>query len=351
MSAPSQSAIRNPQSAIAGMGWVTPLGAGLDEVWARLENGDRAEVQEISSPHSPKKHRALTVPPKTVDALGRNPRLRRSSVISYYSVAAALAALENAGIQMTPEIAERTAVVFAVSSGGVVYTRKFYETVVQQGANAASPLLFPETVYNAPASHLAALLGITGMTYTLVGDGSIGLAALKFAEQLLDTVPGIDRVVVAGGEEADWFLCEAYREWNLRAMLAEGGAALVIGREGRIALDEIHDGVSFSKKSAARPAIRKVVGELAAKNGAVDLAVGSANGTFIDAAESAAIAEFFPNTPVEFPKRALGDALGAGALIQTIHGALALQKRGLKRALVTSLGFNQQAGGLVLTTV
>ena len=186
------------------------------------------------------------------------------------------------------------------------------------------------------------------MTYTLVGDGSIGLAALKFAEQLLDTLPGIDRVVVAGGEEVDWFLCEAYREWNLRAMLAEGGAALVIGREGRIALDEIHDGVSFSKKSAARPAIRKLVGELAAKNGAVDLAVGSANGTFIDAAESAAIAEFFPNALLEFPKHALGDALGAGALIQTIHGAMALQKRGLKKALVTSLGFNQQASGLVL---
>ena len=54
------------------------------------------------------------VPPKTVEALGRNPRLRRSSAITYYSVAAALAALENAGIPMSPDIAERTAVVFAV---------------------------------------------------------------------------------------------------------------------------------------------------------------------------------------------------------------------------------------------
>ena len=51
------------------MGWVTPLGAGLDEVWARLENGERAEPQEISSPHSPKKHRVLAVPPKSLKAL------------------------------------------------------------------------------------------------------------------------------------------------------------------------------------------------------------------------------------------------------------------------------------------
>ena len=74
-------------------------------------------------------------------------------------------------LEVTPEIAARTAVVFAITDGGVLYTRKFYEQIVKQGANSASPLLFPETVYNAPASHLAAQLGIDGASYTLVGDG------------------------------------------------------------------------------------------------------------------------------------------------------------------------------------
>ena len=329
------------------MGWVTPLGAGLDQVWSRMENGEKPVAQEFSIPDSARKHRYLAVPPKTVDELGRNPRLRRSSVITYYSVAAALAALADAGITMTPEIAARTAVVFAVCSGSVVYTRKFYETIVRQGANAASPLLFPETVYNAPASHLAALIGTNGESYTLVGDGSVGITALKFAEQLLET-SGIDRCVVAGGEELDWVLCEAYRAWRLPVILAEGGAALVLGHAGRLQIGAIHDGVSFSTQSKARAAIRKVHSDLAAKCGGVDLIVGSANHTFIDSAEAAAIAEFFPGTPVDHPKETLGDALGAGALIQTIHAALALEKRGLRRTLVSSLGFNQQAGGLVL---
>ncbi len=333
---------------IAGMGWVTPLGAGLEEVWARLEAREKPVAQEITSPHSPHKHLAYTVPPKTCDALGRNPRLRRSSVITYYAVASALAALENAGITMTPEIAERTAVVFAICSGGVVYTRKFYETVVLQGANNASPLLFPETVYNAPASHLAALIGINGMSYTLVGDGTIGISALKFAEQLLDTAD-IDYCVVAGGEEIDWVLCEAYNQWRLPATLAEGGAALVLAREGRIALDPIHDGVSFSKQSQAPAAIRKVHRDLAKHCAQPDLLVGCANGTFIDAAESDAIAEYFPHTPIICPKHTFGEILGAGALIQTVQGALAHEKRGIKKVLVSSHGFNQQASGLVMS--
>jgi 3-oxoacyl-(acyl-carrier-protein) synthase len=332
---------------IAGMGWVTPLGAGLEEVWARLEAREKPVAQEITSPHSPHKHLAYTVPPKTCDALGRNPRLRRSSAITYYAVAAALAALENAGITMTPEIAERTAVVFAICSGGVVYTRKFYETVALQGANNASPLLFPETVYNAPASHLSALLGINGMSYTLVGDGTIGMTALKFAEQLLDTAD-IDYCIVAGGEEIDWVLCEAYREWRLPATLAEGGAALVLAREGRIALDPIHDGMTFTKQSEAPAAILKVHHDLAKHCAQPGLVVGCANGTFIDAAEADAIAKYFPHTPIVWPKHTFGEILGAGALIQVIHGAMALEKQNLNSVVVSALGFNQQAGGLIL---
>ena len=82
------------------------------------------------------------------------------------------------------------------------------------GAQAASPLLFPETVFNAPASHLAAILGITGASYTIVGDGAVGLLALKMAEDLMAN-PALDRCLVVGAEEADWLLCDAYRRWRL----------------------------------------------------------------------------------------------------------------------------------------
>lgn len=332
---------------IQGMGWVTPLGTGLDEVWTRLQNGERAKETDITSPLSDRTHRGILVPREMVEAVGRNPRLRRSGAISYFTATAALAALENAGIEMTPEIAGRTAIVFAIASGGVIYTRKFYETVVKEGASAASPLLFPETVYNAPASHVAALLGITEMSYTLVGDAAVGISALKFAEQLLET-SDIDQCLVVGGEEIDWVLCEAYAEWRLPFVLAEGAAAVVLGRTGNIALDSIHDGVPFFNRKEAHGAIRRVCGDLA-KSGGADLVVGGANGTWVDANEQAALAEFFPGTRTLLPKAALGEALGAGALIQTICAALALEKLRLKTTLVTCPGLNHQAGGIRMT--
>src|SRR5204862_5805639 len=119
-----------------------------------------------------------------------------------------------AGVELNSQNAERTALIFAISNGGVIYTKRFYSNIVESGAQSASPLLFPETVFNAPASHLAAILGITGATYTLVGDGTVGLAAVKMAEDLMAN-EALDHCLVVGTEEIAWRLCDAYRRWRL----------------------------------------------------------------------------------------------------------------------------------------
>src|SRR5947207_494227 len=106
---------------IAGMGWVTPLGADLATVSQRMAAGETPEPKALTNPETGAIHHYLAVPPKLVDHLARNPRLRRSSAISYYAVSAGLAALENAGVRLDDaRAAERTAVVFAISDGGVI---------------------------------------------------------------------------------------------------------------------------------------------------------------------------------------------------------------------------------------
>ncbi len=331
---------------IGGIGWVTPLGSDLKTVWARLMAGDCAESKTLINPESGRLLPYFPVPPKLVDALGKTPRLRRSSAISYFSVAAGLAALENAGFAITPESAARTAVVFAISDGGVQYTRRFYEQIVKQGANCASPLLFPETVYNAPASHLSAQLGLDGASYTLAGDGSVGMSALHFGAQLLDT-HDIDQCLVVGAEECDWVLCEAYRDWRFaKTPLAEGAAAVLLNRTGRMTI-ETHAGAPFFRQSQAAGALQKVVSALMETRGSVEFVVRSANGSFIDEAEAAALKPF--EARGFSPKTQLGEAPGASALIQTVAAAMALETQMAASALVSVIGFNQQAGGAFLS--
>src|SRR6266550_7694560 len=202
--------------AIAGMGWVTPLGNSVDAVWERLLRGDEAAATPISEKFGDRSYSAFRVPESALTGL-THPRLRRASVISRFAAAAGLEALQAAGLKVDSQNAQRIALIFAISNGGVVYTKRFYRDVIEMGAQAASPLLFPETVFNAPASHLAAILGVTGATYTLVGDGAVGLAAIKMAEELM-TNEALEYCLVVGTEEIDWLLCDAYRRWRLLRM-------------------------------------------------------------------------------------------------------------------------------------
>ena len=372
---------------IAGLGWVTPLGTNVEEVWEKLCAGAAAEPTTIAESLGEKTFRAFQVPPAMVAEVARHPRLRRSSAISRFAVLAGLNALRDAKVDLNEASAARTALIFAISNGGVIYTRRFYQKIVQSGAAAASPLLFPETVFNAPASHLAAILGITGATYTLVGDGAVGILALKMAEDVM-TSGELDRCLVVGAEEADWLLCDAYQRWRLlRAappiepfaepprgmLLSEGAGAVVIDREGKLALERIHPGGNFAHRRELARHLDGIAREV--QNGhSTDILLASANGTFIDQAEEAAARNHFPKAAVYTPKPALGESVGASALWQLICAAQALRSQQLppllhvaaefslttarnpgekcwRRAVVTTCGLNQQFAALALQLI
>jgi 3-oxoacyl-(acyl-carrier-protein) synthase len=346
---------------MAGMGWVTPLGSGVGEVWQRLLNGETAVAEALSSPLG-RDYPVFRVPASALANAPLHPRLRRSSAISRFAAIAGLEALAGANVKLDAETAKRTALIFAVSNGGVIYTKRFYHDIVESGAQAASPLLFPETVFNAPASHLAAILGITGASYTLVGDGAVGTLALKMAEDLLLS-DDLDRCLVVAAEEADWLLCDAYCKWRLLRsaashgiILSEGAGAVLMARHGPIRIDKISSGTNFRKQAEAAAAIEKVFAELC--DSPPSFISASANGTFVDVAERKAIQKHSPNTPVYSAKQALGESVGASSLWQTIAAAQALITKRLpgdsgtsvlESALISTCGLNQQAAGLRIT--
>ncbi len=368
---------------IQGVGAVSPLGPNAATTWAQLVAGNEAPRKTLPNGMADREYYYVPVPEKFVVDAGRQPRLRRSGMLSLMGAAAAYDALADAGIPPGQESGLRCAVIFAICSGGVNYTRRFYHELITQGANAVSPMLFPETVYNAPASHLAALLKLDGQSYTLVGDSSVGLSALHFATQLLARHCELELCVVVGTEEADWVLSDAFDSWRMTAreadfevfgkqrgtVFGEGAAAVVVGRTGGVPLLKIGPGLPFFSKRDALAAARQVV-EPMIQEELPDCLISSANGTFVDRIEEQLFRELLPKTLVYSYKPALGEALGASSLFQTAFAALALrnqtvpgtrhggdrlpslcrESRSMKlhRALVTAIGFNQQVNSLLL---
>src|SRR5260370_4172304 len=243
-------------------------------------------------------------------------------------------------------------------------------------------MLLRDTVFNAPGSHFAAIFGITGLGYTLVGDGAVGVLAIKVAHDLLEN-QALDFCLVVGEEEADWLLCDAYHKWRLlkkqppielfadppRGMiLSEGAGAVLLSREGTVEIDAIDAGGNFSHRHEANEILRRVMQELAAEHACI---IASANGTFIDLAEREAIKGEQSKATVYSLKAALGESVGASAIWQMIAGAQALRSKRLpeiahsnpnaalnfsksdelscKKAIVLSCGLNQQAAGARLS--
>ena len=67
---------------IAGTGWVTPLGSGMEEVWARLLAGDKPEPQIMRDAAGANGYLTYRVPLTALKDLPQHPRLRRASAIS-----------------------------------------------------------------------------------------------------------------------------------------------------------------------------------------------------------------------------------------------------------------------------
>jgi len=106
---------------------------------------------------------------------------------------------------------------------------------------------------------------------------------------------------------------------------------------------------------------------------ATNLVISSANGTFIDEAESSALSQVCPEALVYSPKAALGESVGASGLWQILAGAQALLTQQLppllhhypempvrvpvgtpakitaEEAVILDCGLNQQIAGLRLT--
>ncbi|SDU05081.1 hypothetical protein SAMN05444156_1673 [Verrucomicrobium sp. GAS474] len=167
----------------------------------------------------------------------KEPRLRRASPLSYFLVEAAAQALAGTDLPR-----ERIGLVCAVSTGSVVYSRKFFADTLRQGRRLASPALFPETVYNSPVSHVAAVHRLCGACSTLVGDETAWVDALRVAQVWLARETA-DAVLVIGGEELDALALEGFHctGWVRRGVVAtEGAGAILVRRPSSKEAPAIH---------------------------------------------------------------------------------------------------------------
>jgi 3-oxoacyl-(acyl-carrier-protein) synthase len=263
--------------------------------------------------------------------------------MAQHVVAAALEAMGGGGVTA------RVGIIVSMLAGIVTYTRRFYEEVLHDPATA-SPLIFPETVFNAPASHLAAYLGSTAPNCTLVGDEGMFLQGVALAAQWL-AEGEVEGCVVIGVEELDWLVPDALRLFSRDAVYGSGAGALYLTSrpEGAVAeLAAVTDSFSMTLSQTRREAARKARAQLPSQAAGELLCASARNLPRGDAAENAAWRDW---TGARLrPKAILGEALSASAAWQCVAACDAIARHGFTAANVSIVGASQQAIGARFTS-
>lgn len=330
---------------VCGLGAISPAGWGVSPLHSALAHGEPIATQVLTRPGLKKPLLVRTVPPpETRPVFLTHPRLRRASVITQHTVGAALEAIgEDAASVLSGGL--RLGIVVCTMAGSVNYSRRFYEEVLRDPATA-SPLLFPETVFNAPASHLAACLGTNEISYTLVGDAGIFLQGLGVAAGwLLDN--RVDGVVVVGAEEADWVVTEAIGLFQRDAIHSAGAGAVYLRKEKTSAacaeLVGITDSFLFTQNQNRTEAAQKMRRQLPPCGLNELLCVSAPPSPRAAVAENQAWCDWSGHRRA--PKSVLGEAFTAASAWQCVAACQAIASREFVAANVSVVGTNQQAIG------
>jgi 3-oxoacyl-(acyl-carrier-protein) synthase len=314
----------------------------MDAFRKAIAEGMALPAKDMAPPGS-RRLRIRSVPPAaTRPAFATHSRLRRTSSIAHYAVGAALEALGEDATALGAN-SNSLGIILCVMSGCVNYSRRFYDETLNNPATA-SPVVFPETVFNSPASHLASLLGTTAINYTLVGDPGTVLQGLALAADWL--VSGkVEGCVVIGAEERDWLTAEAVGLFSSQAEASDGAGALYLRRKPRgdpaIELRAVTQSHLFCKNQTRAEAALRARGELNLNGDEHLLCDGLQGVPRLDREEVAAWRDW--TGPRLSVKKVLGEGLMAAAAWECVAAVDALRHRNFPAATVSVVGCNQQA--------
>jgi 3-oxoacyl-[acyl-carrier-protein] synthase II len=206
---------------ITGIGVVSPIGIGKEEFLSSLKSGKSGieEIKEFDTRFSSSKKGGMIRSFHPKDFIPAS-KIRRLDRASQFAIAASKLALVDAGFTVTQENSSRVGVVLGSGFCGLSSSEEFHRGQVLKGFLDLNPMLFPNTVPNAPSSYVSIELGIEGVNSTLVQSFCTAEAAIFFACDQLRRGRA-DLILTGGVDELSEFLFRGFSELHLLA--TDGG--------------------------------------------------------------------------------------------------------------------------------
>lgn len=358
-----------PRVVITGMGAMSPLGHTAEESWESVLTGRSGigPVTQFDASDLPCRIAGEVkdfVPKKYMSFK----EARRMSRCSQLAVAAAVMALQDAGLPETVPEPERTGVVVGTGMGGIEGAYENMDVFREKGLARVNPFSLISVLPNMPTHHVSLLCGSQGPISTVVAACATGTQSIGEGMEFIRR--GVADIVIAGGVEglihvaamagfaAMRGLTTGYNDTPERAsrpfdkdrdgfVLSEGAGIVVLesleharARQARIyaevlghasSSDAHHVAVPDPEGRGAVRAMRWAMADAGVPQDGIDYINAHGSSTPVgDAVETLAIKTLFGERAYEIPvsgtKSVMGHAMGGTGALEAIFCAYAVHE-------------------------
>ena len=185
---------------VTGLGMLTPVGNTVEESWKNIVAGKSgiAPITAFDTSNFPVK---ISGSVKDFDATQYilKKDLKKMDPFIHYGIAAGLQAMEDAGLEVTDENAERIGVAIGSGIGGLPGIERNRDQYVAGGARKISPFFVPSAIINMVSGNLSIMKGLKGPNISIVSACTTGTHNIGDAARMI--AYGDADVMIAGGSE------------------------------------------------------------------------------------------------------------------------------------------------------
>lgn len=186
---------------VTGLGLVTPLGIGVEESWNALIEGKSGigPITHFDASQLPVRiagevkgfDPAQYIEPKEIKKMDR---------FIHFAIAASAMAVEDSGIKITEENAERVGVIIGAGMGGLPAIEYYHKIYLEKGYRRISPFFIPMLIINLASGNVSIKYGAKGPNSAAVTACATGSHSIGDAFKIIQR--GDADVMIAGGTES-----------------------------------------------------------------------------------------------------------------------------------------------------
>ena len=186
---------------VTGVGVVSPLGCGNDKNWAALTSGKSGVrlITRFDTSDMPVKIAGEVIDFNAEEHIDKK-EIKKMDLFIQYALAAAHYAMEDSGLVINDENAERVGVLVGAGLGGLPTIEKYHTLVAEGGYKKISPFFIPMLIINLAPGHISIKYGAKGPNVSSVSACATSTHSIGDAYHIIKR--GDADAMIAGGTES-----------------------------------------------------------------------------------------------------------------------------------------------------